>query len=968
MSEDLFPEWTQMVDESGLPHILRDRLAQRVEDFLTACADAGLSPPVDRRILESAPLVFCCSDFVFQHCLRIPSSLIELAGDGLLSSGADLSFDDRIRSACAGVEDQDGLMSALRRFRNREMARIAWRDLAGWASLDETLHDLTSLAEACLDQALSLLYDWQTQRMGTPVDENGEQVNLVVMGMGKLGAWELNFSSDIDLVFAFPENGITVGAESQTSNAEFFTRLCKDFIRVIGEQSPDGQVFRVDMGLRPDGKNGPLAMSFAAMEQYYEIQGRDWERYAWIKARPVAGDRDAGEELIRTLKPFIYRKYLDYTVFESLREMKRMIVQEVARKGLENDIKTGPGGIREIEFIGQVMQLIRGGVAPELQERAIRPVICMLEEKSLLPADVCRDLSDSYEFLRRTENRIQEFADLQTHKLPEDETGRLCLAVSMGFDGWDEFMESLAGHRSRVQGHFEELLADPEDKTAQTEDVQALLGVWKHSVAKSRGLEMLGAAGFNEPEQAASLLDHLRNTPQARHLNEYGRTQLDRLIPAIIAETGAASQPEVALQRVLALVEAVCRRTAYISLLLENPGALAHLVRLCDASPLIASLVTRQPALLDELLDHRILYAPPDRLGLEKDLDQRLESTDPDDLEDAMDQLRMYKQVNVLRVIAADVTGVLPLMRVSDHLTDIAETILVKSLDMAWNYVTAKHGKPTCQMEGGCDKGFSVVAYGKLGGIELAYGSDLDMVFLHSGIAGQMTTGGNPLYNGAFFARLGQRMIHILSTHTQSGVLYEADMRLRPSGRGGLLVSHMDAFADYQQNQARTWEHQAIVRARPVAGDVMMASRFFKIRKQILCNFRNKKALRADVIKMRKLMKKELEKKSKGMFDVKQGPGGIVDIEFIVQHLVLSRAGDIPALTEWTDNVRLLDAIAAARLLPEATSQALKEAYLELRAHVHALAREDKPALIPEEDVQEVRNTVMQAWEHVFNN
>ena len=951
-----------------LPAALTVRMEDRVDAFFLELEKKGLEPPKNEQIQKALPLVFTCSDFVFQYAIRHTKEFCGLAMADLHSGCLEDQMQKHLDSLCADLQDKEGLMAALRRFRNREMVRIAWRDLAGWDDLFQTLHGLSALARLCLDKALSQLREWMIPKWGTPTGPGGEEVGLVVMGMGKLGAQELNFSSDIDLIFAYRQTGTTIGGEKSVTNLEFFTRLCKDLINVIGASTELGHVFRVDIRLRPDGENGPIVMPFSAMEHYYEYQGREWERYAWIKAQPVAGDIQAGMELLQILKPFLYRKYLDYTVFEALREMKRMISLEVKRKGLEHNIKIGPGGIREIEFMGQVMQLLRGGVMPALQEPGILKILGLLKEHNLLPKEVCNDLTEAYMVLRRTENRIQEFGDRQEHKVPRTQTEQLCLALSMGFFAWEDFDHFLSKHRNKVQAHFEELLAEPEEKCPVVGDTQALLWVWHQTVPREQAVEMLALAGFDDPEQAETLISDLRKSPQGRNLSEHARLQLDRLIPSVLADSGKVSQPEIALRRVLTLVEAVTRRTAYLSLLVENPDVLGRLVKLCDSSPLIASLVTRYPALLDELMDPEILYKPLDRWGLDRELHLRMKGFNPEDEEEFLEQLRMFKQVNVLRVIAADITGALPLMRVSDHLTDIAECILAKALDMAWSHVVKKHGEPTCQLNNGqCQRGFSVVAYGKLGGIELSYGSDLDMVFLHAGITGEMTKSAKPLYNGAFFARLGQRVIHILGAHTPSGVCYETDMRLRPSGGGGLLVSHVDAFQDYQRNQARTWEHQALVRARPVAGDVAMASRFFHIRREVLCTFRNGKTLKAEVVKMRNLMKKELEKKKPGLFDIKQGPGGIVDIEFLVQYLVLSRAHDIPSLTDWTDNMRLLEAITAAQLMPETMAGALKEAYLTLRGHVHALAREDKPALVPVEEVAEVRANVLAAWAHFFD-
>ncbi|MEA3386309.1 MAG: bifunctional [glutamate--ammonia ligase]-adenylyl-L-tyrosine phosphorylase/[glutamate--ammonia-ligase] adenylyltransferase, partial [Thermodesulfobacteriota bacterium] len=674
------------------------------------------------------------------------------------------------------------------------MVRIAWRDLALWADLKETMEDLSSLAEACLKGALSLLHLWQCQELGQPADKEGSPQSLVILGMGKIGAGELNFSSDIDLIFTYPESGHTKDGPKSVTNEEFFARLCRKLISVIGTITTGGIVFRVDIRLRPYGENGPLVLSFDAMEEYYQSQGREWERYAMIKARPVAGGTD-GDMLLETLRPFVYRRYLDYGAFDSLREMKQLIEQEAQKKSIKDDIKLGPGGIREIEFIGQTFQLIRGGKIPELRERSILRVLELLAVHNFLPQDVCRKLKDAYIFLRNTEHRLQEYADQQTHELPFEPIFQTRLALSMGFQTWKEYIDTLRGHMDTVHYHFKGLFSreDAQDKDSEK---QLLSGIWFGTVDKDHAVQALQSMGFHKTNEILDFLKGLKDSRASLSLSSSGRDRLDRLIPLVLKETAGTDQPDSALKRTLDLIESIERRTCYISLLLENPDALSHMIRLCSRGAWIATLLSRQPVLLDELLAPRTLYSPHDRPSLEKDIKKMLSGVSPGDLEQQMDELRRFRQANMLRVAAADISGALSVQDVSHHLTDTAEVVVNRVFALAQDHLIDRHGMPPCVsgQNGKEDCGFAVVAYGKLGGTEMGYSSDLDLVFLHTGKVGRMTFGPKPLDSTMFYTRLGQRMIHILTVHTQAGILYEVDMRLRPSGASGVLVSSLEAF------------------------------------------------------------------------------------------------------------------------------------------------------------------------------
>ncbi|GMR15980.1 MAG: bifunctional [glutamate--ammonia ligase]-adenylyl-L-tyrosine phosphorylase/[glutamate--ammonia-ligase] adenylyltransferase [Gammaproteobacteria bacterium] len=963
-----------------LPEFLRVPVEKQWQSFIES--DAVLL--LQNEVLYTLPKVWVCSKFVMQVCVRFPELLIELASSGdLLNSYPDEHYK---KSIVVDLKqgDEEGLSKQLRLFRRREMLRIIWRDIAGWAELTETTHDLSLMAEACIEFSLSNLYQWQCHELGTPVNADGVAQQLVVLGMGKLGAWELNVSSDIDLIFAFPEEGEVKNGPKALSNSEFFSRLGKKLIQALDQQTADGFVFRVDMRLRPFGQTGPLVSSFSAFENYYLVHGRSWERYAMVKVRVVGGDHEQGELLLSTLKPFVYRRYLDYGAYESLRELKAMIAQEVKRKGMKNNVKLGAGGIREVEFIAQVFQLIRAGRDTDLQERRVLVVLELLAEKNLLPGYVVNELTIAYIFLRNTEHRLQEYQDRQTHNLPDDDIGQARLALGMGFENWSSFLIKLNQHRENVEAHFEQVFVAPqteaeESKTQvdpdQQSEIQRLEALWYNKLDEDDALDLLSKKGFRDNVAALKQLKTLHRSRQYASLSRQAQTRLDRLMPLLLGALQQVDNIDITFDRILSLISNVARRSVYLALLLENPMVLSQLIKLCSASPWIARYLQQLPILLDELMDPRSLYKPPEKSELENEIRRRMAQLAADDVEQGMDALRHFKQSNVLRVAAADIADALPLMKVSDHLSWIAEVILDEALEQAWRHLVSRHGRPVCKLEGGlCDKGFAIIGYGKLGGYELGYGSDLDMVFLHGSESNNLMTLADEKKDEkaiavpVFFARLGQRVIHLLTAHTPAGVLYEADMRLRPDGASGLLVTNLNSYRDYQLKKAWLWEHQALVRARVVAGDSQIAEQFTAIRREVLSQQRNQTDLRKEVIDMRNRMRKELSKEKKGQFDLKQGAGGIVDIEFMVQYGVLAWAHEKPDLLEYTDNIRLLGALVSADLMAKADVEVLSDAYRTFRARLHKMALQEQPGLVAAEEYSELSTAVRQIWLHWLVN
>ena len=959
-----------------VPAALQGSLQEHWQAYVSACAEAGLTPPRQADFLVRLGQVWAMSDFVALACVRDPGLLDSLLRQGdLLGDYAPGEYLAKARAAVAACRDDTALGAALRALRRREMVRIAWRDLAGWAPVEEVLEDLSALADACVGVALEQLQGWQYKEYGTPKTAAGAIQGMLVLGMGKLGARELNFSSDIDLIFAYPESG-QIRKRRGISHEEFFTRLAQRLIAVLNDRTEDGFVYRVDMRLRPFGDAGPLAISFAALEDYYQTQGREWERYAMVKARPISAGsaaQDDVEELETLLRPFIYRRYLDFGAFEQLREMKAMIQREVERRGLREDIKLGPGGIREIEFIAQAFQLVRGGRVPELRERSLLRVLHILAQLDLLPVYAADRLAAAYRFLRRVENRLQAFADEQTHQLPGSELGQLRLAFSMGFADWAGFLRELDKQRRFVQGQFEQVFSAPQTTEGDANGAGAGIdfeAIWRGTTEGEAAQAALASAGCDDPEEILRLLNAFRDSAALRGMGTRGHGRLERLMPLLLAAVSEAPAPGQTFARVMDVIEAVVGRSAYLALLVEHPMALSQLVHLCAASPWIGDQLAKHPLLLDELLDPRQLYAPLRRADLEAQLKARLDNIDPQDLEQQMDSLRQFRQTAMIRVAAADVMGATPLMVVSDYLTDIAEVVLNQVLALCWTHLVERYGVPRCRdADEERTAGFAILAYGKLGGIELSYGSDLDLVFINDSRGEeQWTDGRRSIDNTIFFARLGQRIIHFLNTLTPAGVLYEVDMRLRPSGASGLLVTSLEAFTDYQRNEAWTWEQQALVRARVVAGEPNLAQRIAAVRREVLGRARDAAVLRTEVRDMRERMRAELDQHDPTRFDLKQGTGGIADIEFMVQYLVLRYAHDHPKLLVWSDNIRLLETLGAAGLLAPADAQLLGEAYRIYRKRVHQLTLQELPAVVDADAFAAPRTQVTALWQRVMED
>jgi glutamate-ammonia-ligase adenylyltransferase len=905
-----------------------------------------------REMRDSARQVFAAGEFVVEALARDEQLLRQLLALAPHRLAGALPL--------PGASDEAAFMDGLRRWRRAELARIAWRDLAGWASLPETLVDLSNAADAAIRAAQEFGWHALVERHGPPAAARAEAQRLIVVAMGKLGGQELNFSSDVDLIFLFDAHGETSGLRP-LAHEEFFLRLGQLLIRYLDAPTAEGRAYRVDMRLRPFGASGPLVASAAAFEDYLERHGRDWERYAWIKARPVTGGT-LYEALFRSsIGPFVYRRYLDFGVFEALRDMKALIEREVERRDLQDDIKLGPGGIREIEFIVQSLQLIRAGSERRLQSSSLLQTLPRLAGARLLPAAVTAELGAAYEFLRRLENRLQMYQDQQTHSLPGEELPRARIAAAMNYPSWDGLASALEWHRGRVAAHFAALVqADGRGRTPAAPLAALLEGEDTRAALQAR----LHALGVAEAAAAAQLLHDLRGSVLLRRLDEPGRRRLDALLGRLLEEVAPLADSLAVLRRLLRVFEAIGTRSAYFALLLENAIARRRLVELASHGDFLTAQIAAFPLLLDELIDERLFEQLPGRAEMAAELAERLADVEQGDEERLVEQLRRFQRAALFRIAVADLSGRAPLMTVSDRLTEVAELIVAQTLQLSWNYLTAQLGTPMCG-EGAQRRAVRIcaVGYGKFGGMELGYSSDLDVVFLHDSVgAGQETEGARSVDNQVFFVRFVQRLVHTLTMHSGAGRLYEVDMRLRPSGKGGMLITSIDAFEEYQQREAWTWEHQALLHARAVSGDAGLQQRFTALRARVLEQCVRRDTLREEVRRMRERMRQELSAAKPGQFDLKQDPGGIADIEFLAQYWALRWARDYPPVAWFADTIRELESVASANLVPQATIDVLTGAYRRYRERSHHRAIEGLGAVVPDGEFVADRAAVTAIW------
>jgi len=880
----------------------------------------------------------------------------ELAALSKLSL-ATLSFDQLLQAQLAQTPS---LPAAMRRLRNLLVAALIARDLSGQGNLAEVMQTISAFAEFAVHSHLSALYAELCEQYGQPIGaESGTAQQMIVIGMGKLGGYELNVSSDIDLIFVYPEDGETAAGEAQRqlSNHEFFTRLGKKLIADIAAVTDEGFSFRVDMALRPNGASGPLAASFAMLEEYLMVQGREWERYAWVKARALTGAPADITSLDALVRPFVYRRYFDFGSINALRTMHGQIRAEVVRQETRHperhiNVKLGRGGIREIEFLAQVFQLIRGGRDPGLRDRSTRQTLHTLAERKLLAPSVVDQLLDAYAFLRNLEHRLQYLDDAQTHVMPASAEDQLTIARMMSFEDVGALMQALDAQRQVVAAQFDAIFADKNaDEGAQQEQID-LHGPTPvlEEVSPESLTAYLTSLAFDEPAIAAQRLLGSWRSARLQALSDSRRNQLQALVRAALPLIAKLSQSRTTtLNRLVDFFEAIARRSAYLALLTEYPHALERVIRMMAASEWAAKYLTRHPVLLDELLDPSTLHLAPDWPAFAIECQRQLTAF-PGDTERQMDVLRDVHHAQLFRLLAQDLDGVLTVERLADHLSALADVLVAATLEAVWKTIATRHRETPA---------FAVIAYGKLGGKELGYASDLDVIFLYDDDDPEAP---------ALYARLAQRFITWMSSHTPAGILFDIDIALRPDGASGLLVSSITAFEKYQRQAAWLWEHQALTRARFCAGNTDIGNRFERLREAVLQLPRAPDNLKKEILAMRQKMHDAHPNRS-DLFDLKHDAGGMIDIEFIVQYLVLRYAASHPNLTADIGNIALLHLTGSFKLIDPALASMVADAYRRFRKIQHQirLTGEDRARVERARLAGEV-TAVQKLWDAVFTD
>lgn len=947
--------YVSLKPESVCFDALPESLQADAQNSIERLQNAGSEQWFKKQELNKVHWLVAISPFIGRTLMQYRKPAAARLFDPLPFTEGDVS--ERLKQCSS----EDEAMRTLRQIRHIEMARIAAFDLTGDMSVTRVLQQVSDLADMLIEQSLEWLTGFYKERWGEALFENGTPMPLMVLAMGKLGGHELNFSSDIDLIFCYPEKGETQGGKRSLDHEVYFTRIAQGLIKLLGHQTVDGQAYRIDMRLRPFGQSGPMVTSLSALEDYYQEQGRNWERYALVKARVLNAGPVWQTRFYRLMRPFVYRRYLDYSAIDALRKMKLLINQEARRKGVAGNIKLGVGGIREVEFVAQVFQLIRGGREPEFQTRSVIEALSVCEEHRLIDPGAVSELLEGYAWLRKVEHVLQEINDDQTQTLPDDEVNRLRVLQATGYKDWDAFMSALQQQMQNVHQHFLDVIGG-EDEMYSPEDSEFAL-LWQDLLDDETAVDVFDEAGVDNPEACWNAVRNLRQDLRKRSSGPRGREILASLVPYFVESAVQRPGTDVTLERVFDILRQIASRTTYLDLLAQNKDAREQLVFLCQSSPWVAHLVAKFPLLLDELIDANQLYQLPEPDSYRHRVSEYLMRIPNDDAEAQMDALRQVKQIHQLKVAAADLNDGVKLERVSDHLTFLAEAMIDQVVMLAWRQLTDKHGCPPGKSDE--DTGFGVLGYGKLGGYELGYGSDLDLVFVCEDDIEGDTDGHRPIAAQQFYIRLAQRILHLFTTRTMSGVLYDVDMRLRPSGQSGLLVIRLGTYAEYLNEDAWTWELQALVRARMVFGTPRLFDAFAGVRRDLLAHKREPEQLVKDVLAMRKRMREHLWKKHAELADVKQMPGGITDIEFISQYLVLRYAPQYPQLSGWTDNIRILDEAEHAGLIDESDVHILVRAYQDYRTELHRLALEEKGNL-SDKDYSEQATAVQQVWQRMF--
>lgn len=942
---------------------------------------SSLTQIVDADVLSTEqllPIAQLCtySTYVSRICHQYPAAISFIADNARCPvfehdiEALQTYFNAVIGEYTDSAKDEHELLRNIRIARHLLLSTITYRDIVLDQPIEQSLTQVSVLADSLINCAYQYHYAHFCERYGVPQGSDGP-LPMCILGMGKLGGHELNFSSDIDLIFAYPEKGVTTGGRKSIEYHQFFTKLAQKLIHTLDTTTADGFVYRVDMRLRPFGESGPLVANFSALEDYYQDQGREWERYAMLKARVINPDNHYSSQLMQVLRPFVYRRYVDFTALDSLRSMKQLIEKEVRRKQLTNNIKLGAGGIREIEFFVQSMQLIHAGKHRVLQTPSLCKAVTGLVDCELIKGKEAQQLMADYRFLRKVEHCLQQFDDEQTQTLPDEPSLRIKLAQALNHDSWGSLFEAITTCLNRVNLRFSNLIESPDDNVDETDPLYVVCDdLW--SIESDQNTWQTTLSPYYNGELIDLLrtyTDNLKEKLSRLPIGQRGTTSLNALIPSFLYDVISQQHSPASIIHITPVITSIVGRTAYLDLLRENQQARTQLLTLTAKSEWISAQIARFPLLLDELLSPTYLSRQlTDFASIHTDLAQQLQQTmlriDPDDLEAMMNVWRQFKLSQQLIIAAADVSNTLATNKVSDHLTALADVILDSVAQSAWRDMVKRYGCPADTSE--TSPHFVIIAYGKFGGFEMGYGSDLDIVCLHNVERSVNTTGPKPVSASQFYAKLVQRIMHLMSTSMQLGKVYEIDLRLRPNGNSGLLASHIDSFSDYQRSEAWTWEHQALVRARPVWGDPTLMERFIDIRAAQLSQPRDIDQLKQDVTDMRQKMRDHLLKEAPGSVDLKQSIGGITDIEFLVQYWVLGYAKQFPKLNDWPDNLRILDSAEAVGLVDSQTRNKLQHAYLTMRQAIHESSLHDSELSPDTDELLALRDYVSGVWQTVL--
>jgi len=912
---------------------------------------------------EAASLCFKASDMVYHFAHKHPVKFQALISELDTSTKRYDDYSVLLEQLSSGKNEQE-LAKILRHFRVEQQVDLICRDVLGKISVNDMLQALSELACACLQVAYQWAYDQLASRFGKPLNDKGQAQQLVILGLGKLGGGELNFSSDIDLIFTYPENGQTEGnarGKQRIANELFFHRLAQKLIRLLDKYDENGFVYRVDMRLKPFGSVGSLCTSFEAMKRYYLEHGRDWERYALVKMRAVAGDKVSGDALVKSLADFVYLRHVDFQSLATIEDMRVRILEKSHGKALKDNLKLGEGGIREIEFLVQTYQMIYGGRLTELRGHSLLTALSALKNKDLLGEKTVDVLRTSYLRLRKIENAIQYYRDQQTHDLPNKAEPRAALLAALRLSDWLSLVDEVERIRYEVSQLFNRVFVTQEDKASSIDSRKLDEEYWLDLIYQT---DVTRAAAEKIARDFVRFYCRMRD----HDLGSRYLVRLNWILPKVIMALNGQQDPVKVAVHMLALLEAIAAKSVYLSILVENPKILKKIINLFMHNEWMAQFLCQHPRVIDELIHESHEQADPDEQQIRDELSYAISQCVGH--QDIIKALVDFKHSMAFKTASADMQNNICLVHVSDQLSWTAEAIIAVILKLCYNEMVEKYGLPTYRMgETRHLAEFGVIAYGKLGGMEMGYNSDLDLVYLHTSQGEkQVTDGEKSIENDIFFTRLVGKFNNYLTTVTPSGSLYKVDVRLRPSGKSGLLVHSLNAFENYQQGEAWTWEHQALVRARFVAGGRSVKRGFQAIRKATLQQDRNADKLRNSVLNMREKMRNNRRPIPRGTRHVKHDFGGVTDIEFIVQYLLLKHSKKLPHLIRHSDNMRQLAALELFDILRSADAAELRLAYRQFRFWIHFKQLLSERAVAPKDKFARNFSAVQYVWNKVFKS